>query len=295
LEDSTGTNLFNFKDNGELLFNTTHYINPGQIVASGTSGWDVVVGNTSSGAFSVSAAGGSTFNSTNASITTPVVTIQGLTKTSSGSNLLNLTVSYAPTTGSTSHAGLHILQSINQSGSASGITRGVYINPTLTNAVDFRGVEINANSSHYALYTTSGKVRFDLGSDASWDLLARSATGELARVANGTTGQVLTATTGSAPTWQSVSAGTFTVGYVTGTGTDTYDLDAGTVVKDVDGAGFAFTVPADLNKVIIYRNGVLLSRSGSVSRDYTLNSGTGVLVLASSLATDETLTIYKIV
>jgi len=236
--------------------------------------------------------------STDRTVSGKILTVSpqsNLTATSGTFTNTEFLSTFAPTSGTATHAGVKLSETINQTGGANGITRGLWISPTLTAAADYRGLEITSSASHYALYSTAGKVRFDLGSDANWDLPVRSATGELTRIANGTTGQVLTATTGSAPSWQSVSAGTFTVGYVTGTGTDTYDLDAGTVVKDVDGAGFSFTVPADLNKTIIYRNGVLLSRSGTVTRDYTLNSGTGVLVLASTLATDETLTIYKIV
>lgn len=56
---------------------------------------------------------------------------------------------YAPTsaTGSPSFNGLKILPTINQTGGANGITRGLYINPTLTSAADFRAIE-----------TTNGRV-----------------------------------------------------------------------------------------------------------------------------------------
>lgn len=420
---------------------------------------------------------------------------------------------------STTFTSLLLNPSITQTGGANGITRGLHVNPSLTTAVDFRGIEVTATSG-YALYTTAGKVRFDLGSDANYDILYRNTTGELARLAIGaTSGHVLTSNgTGSAPSWQAVPAsttasngltkvvndiqlgGTLTgnpsingsttsyltvtgartggtnatmyvnntgasgmafkalasgtgagvwgesttgtgvyglsqalgvYGYSTGgqaggqfitensststvldtlivdrqtsgtpannigtaismrvetsttpstianeiksswtdvthatrtsqlvltgvnsgaladlltiagtgaitankygigsfTGTAAYglavtsggavietspalttvtrcyltgstssviDLDSGTAVTDIDGTNVVFTVPTDLEKVFVVRNGVLLSRSGTVSRDYTLVSATGVLTLATALSTDESLMVYKI-
>lgn len=46
---------------------------------------------------------------------------------------------------------------ITQTGTASGITRGILINPTLTSAVDFRGIEI-ANASGKGLWQTGSSV-----------------------------------------------------------------------------------------------------------------------------------------
>lgn len=54
-----------------------------------------------------------------------------------------------------------------------------------------------------------------LGSDASYDIYYRGATGILTRLANGTTGQFLGATTASAPSWQTPAGGGITVGTTT--------------------------------------------------------------------------------
>ena len=64
--------------------------------------------------------------------------------------------SFNPTSGTATHTSLGILTVINQTGGANGITRGLYINPTLTAAFDFRAIE-----------TTSGNVLF--GSNFFWD------------------------------------------------------------------------------------------------------------------------------
>jgi hypothetical protein len=49
--------------------------------------------------------------------------------------------SFAPTSGNATIAGIRIAPTINQTGTANGITRGLYVNPTLTNAADFRAIE----------------------------------------------------------------------------------------------------------------------------------------------------------
>jgi hypothetical protein len=56
---------------------------------------------------------------------------------------------FSPTSGTGLHSGISITQTINQTGGANGITRGLYVNPTLTDAADFRAIE-----------TTNGKIIF---------------------------------------------------------------------------------------------------------------------------------------
>jgi len=53
----------------------------------------------------------------------------------------------APTSGNVDHTLLQFSPTINQTGGANGITRGIYINPTLTSAVDFRAIEVTAGKS----------------------------------------------------------------------------------------------------------------------------------------------------
>lgn len=50
---------------------------------------------------------------------------------------------FAPTSGTALYVGLAVQPTINQTGGANGITRGLYINPTLTAAADFRALEIS--------------------------------------------------------------------------------------------------------------------------------------------------------
>lgn len=72
-----------------------------------------------------------------------------ITSTSGNPVLVNISRDFAPTSGTATYALASITGVINQTGGANGITRGLYINPTLTAAADFRAIE-----------TTNGKVIF---------------------------------------------------------------------------------------------------------------------------------------
>jgi hypothetical protein len=48
---------------------------------------------------------------------------------------------FAPTSGTATYSACDLTLTINQTGGANGITRGLYINPTLTAAADFRAIE----------------------------------------------------------------------------------------------------------------------------------------------------------
>jgi len=299
-QNSSGTSVFRVADDGTLTIGATNQLS---ITKDGFSA-------TTNGIYSFDYAGASTGFMFTGSGNTGVDVAMGANtsnvpnlsasgnRTSTSANQIQFRSggSFTPSAaGTNTFAGVDVNHTINQTGGHTGITYGVNVSPTLTAASDYRGFYANVSASHYAIYSDSGKVRLDVGSDANWDILTRSTTGELTRIANGTTGQVLTATTGSAPTWQAAAGGTITRAYLTGSTSSVIDLDSGTAVTDVDGTNIAFTVPADLDKTFVVRNGVVLSRSGTVSRDYTLVSATGVLTLATALTSDESLMVYKIV
>ena len=64
--------------------------------------------------------------------------------TSGVQGLANLTgANFSPTSGTAVFNTINATPTINQTGGASGITRGLYINPTLTAAADFRAIEAN--------------------------------------------------------------------------------------------------------------------------------------------------------
>jgi hypothetical protein len=59
--------------------------------------------------------------------------------------------SFAPTSSNLSYTSILVQPTINQGGTASGTTRGVYINPSLPSAVDWKSIEWS-NNSGYGLY-----------------------------------------------------------------------------------------------------------------------------------------------
>lgn len=220
------------------------------------------------------------------------------THTSGDWAMQQLVSGFAPTSGTGTYKSLWVNDTINQTGGANGITRGIYINPTLTAAANYRALEITANSSHYAIYSTAGKIRFDFGTPAVGDILTRDTGGEEVRIAAGTAGYVLTSNgAGTKPTWQAAAASvTVTRAYRTGFSGSTLTLNSGTDVTDIDGTNVAFSTSGlTANQIVVVRNGIVLSQSGTVSRDYTLNTSTSVLVFADSVATDENIMVYKIV
>ena len=73
----------------------------------------------------------------------------GNNATSGATNIFTTSQTVNPTSGTLTWTGVNIAPTINQTGGANGITRGLYINPTLTAAADFRAIE-----------TTGGKVVF---------------------------------------------------------------------------------------------------------------------------------------
>jgi hypothetical protein len=64
------------------------------------------------------------------------------THTSGTVNVFNNSVPFVSVTGNGIYNLFNVAPTINQTGGASGITRGLYINPTLTSAYDFRAIEV---------------------------------------------------------------------------------------------------------------------------------------------------------
>ena len=73
-----------------------------------------------------------------------MVMVNGIngTITTGNQNVFLISKGFAPTSGTATYASSSITPTINQTGGANGITRGLYINPTLTAAADFRAIEV---------------------------------------------------------------------------------------------------------------------------------------------------------
>ena len=70
-------------------------------------------------------------------------------------NTLHDISNYTSSSGTGTYTTLGIENTINQTGTASGITRGVYVNPTLTSAVDYRAIETTAGNVVFGNLPTS--------------------------------------------------------------------------------------------------------------------------------------------
>lgn len=72
---------------------------------------------------------------------------------------------FKPTSGSANFAQLSVFGTIDQAGGANGITRGLYIKPTITSAYDWRGIEINTPSkSDVYIGKNTGSAAVDITS-----------------------------------------------------------------------------------------------------------------------------------
>jgi nitrogen fixation protein len=70
---------------------------------------------------------------------------------------------FAPTSGTATYTQVQLQPTINQTGGANGITRGLYVNPTLTAAADWRSIEWS-NNSGWGLYGAGTATNYLAGS-----------------------------------------------------------------------------------------------------------------------------------
>jgi hypothetical protein len=77
----------------------------------------------------------------------------GVSANTTGLATINVGIvsSFSPSSGISRYTNLSITPTINQTGTATGITRGIYVDPTLTAASSFRAIE-TTNDSGYSFY-----------------------------------------------------------------------------------------------------------------------------------------------
>lgn len=89
---------------------------------------------------------------------TNVIITRNITPTYTSGSSAVLTVSggtYTPTSGTGTHIGIEVTDAVNQSGNSSGVTRGLYLNPTLTKAFDYRALETAPYTYNFNIATTT--------------------------------------------------------------------------------------------------------------------------------------------
>lgn len=187
---------------------------------------------------------------------------------------------------------------INQQGGHAGKTYGIFVNPSFggSGAADFRALQVNATSNHFAMYSQSGKWRIDLGSDAEGDIFYRNASGLLTRLGVGGANQVLRG--GTTPNWGAVPEVVVSECYIKKTTAYTsINLSSDADVKDVAGTTVSFTTPTDRKKMFVFVNGLLQEHDGpggTPAREYSYNSATHVITFNTSIESDDKVFIYRL-
>lgn len=78
------------------------------------------------------------------------------TSTSGANQFVSYSESFAPTSGTAVYSMMELNPTINQTGTANGVSRGLFVNPTVTAATDFRAIE--TVTGNVILGSTSGNV-----------------------------------------------------------------------------------------------------------------------------------------
>jgi hypothetical protein len=153
-----------------------------------------------------------------------------LTLTSGTHDTQRILHTFAPTSGTAVTNALTLNQTINQTGGANGITRGLYIAPTLTAAADFRAIETTAgnvifNGGNVGIGTTSPATALSVtGSEASGRAIqVRSSAGKpfvefFTTVSIGVIGSATAVTGGSTNDYGLGTNGNATANLIFGTG-----------------------------------------------------------------------------
>jgi hypothetical protein len=110
---------------------------------------------------------------------------------SGNQNFLNNIYNFSPSSGTATSTGINLTPTINQTGGANGITRGMYINPVLTSASDWRAIEV-----------ASGKSIFQdvIVNNDSKGIVLKDSTGHYWRVTVNTSGVLSTTDLGTSLT-----------------------------------------------------------------------------------------------
>jgi len=167
------------------------------------------------------------------------------------------------------------------------VTKGWFTDVESTNMYTVGGTSLTTVAQTFQNKTLTssnnviGGVTMTLGSDASWDIYVRNASGILERLANGTSGQFLGANTSAKPSWQTPSGGT-----VTG-GADGLSLSGGNIImggsaftanRSITTSIYSLTVPSSNGTTTM---AISNSSSGSGS-NISSNSGVGANISSTS-------------
>ena len=142
VQNSAGNNMFRIANNGAISLGNS------SLRAS------IFTFTTNQGVIDFSGTNLSFYNSTsNLSATSGAFAFGGdsFFQTTGNQLFFSINMTFVPTSGTATFASLNLSPGINQTGGANGITRGLYVNPSLTSAADWRSIEWS-NNSGWGLY-----------------------------------------------------------------------------------------------------------------------------------------------
>lgn len=160
LENGSGTNMLRVRDDGGIHIGPTTAVGNGALI-SASNGSDNPATSTTAGLRYRSS-----LNPTSTGVDHFITNYQGSkTFTTGNGQTLRVQGGFAPTSGDGTYEFIAVTGSINQTGGSTGVTRGIWVRPVVTNAADYRAVETynNAGYSIYADGTASGYFAGNVG------------------------------------------------------------------------------------------------------------------------------------
>jgi hypothetical protein len=138
----------------------------------------------------------------------------------------------------------------------------------------------------------AGEVRItDLSTDNPTKLVGADADGDLDDVV---LGEGLTLSSGVLDVNSAAAVLASEVVIESSTAT-TIDLDVSGNVKTIDGGNATFVYPSNLSRLSVYKNGVRLTRTGSLTtRDFTVNTTTNEITFSTPLVSTDRIVIVKL-
>jgi len=138
---------------GATTFSTNGILNSSQFNIGADVG-AVVISNTSTNNISIH----NTHNTTTSTAGITIGNATSFTQTSGTRNYVNYNSSFAPTSGTAIHNKISLTGTLNQTGGANGIVRGINIANTMTAVADYRAIEIADNHANAKGFYQTGAL-----------------------------------------------------------------------------------------------------------------------------------------
>lgn len=205
------TERFRFTPNAMTIATSYAIGNSSSALTLGGSSGTVTISTTSSSTTGINLLSNSTAGS--------VAFYGGITisPTSGTKNWVDIGGSFTPGSGTGVCNFLTLTQTINQTGGANGITRGIYLNQTLTAVADFRGIEIAySNSAAKGVYQTGANTTNNFVGATGFGATTAPTdkveiTGNLALLVAGNKLKIATGANASVGTSAAMTAGSITI------------------------------------------------------------------------------------